>query len=236
MSRQLTVVQVGSQPRFVLSRSEPSRVVWDGPIAKRAVDLAVGVPLLIVAAPIIAAASIAVWFSSRGPAIFKQVRIGHRDKPFTIYKLRTMRLGMENPDAVEMQRMELLDPDYKPPTSDGAFKPEKDPRVTRVGAFLRYTSLDELPQLMNVVKGEMSLVGPRPLVPWEVELLSPNARRRTDVPPGITGLWQVNDRYSVSAHEMLELDLSYARHRSLRLDLEIIVRTALNMLRGDGAR
>jgi lipopolysaccharide/colanic/teichoic acid biosynthesis glycosyltransferase len=236
MSRQLTVVEIESQPRFVLARREPSRLLWDGPIVKRVVDLAVGIPLLIVAAPIIGAACVAVWASSRGPAIFKQVRIGHRDKPFTIYKLRTMRIGMENPAAVEMQRMELLDPDYKPPTSDGAFKPERDPRVTKIGALLRYTSLDELPQLMNVVKGEMSLVGPRPLVPWEVELLSAEARRRTDVPPGITGLWQVNDRYSVSAHEMLELDRDYAANRTLRLDLEIIVRTARNMLRGDGAR
>jgi lipopolysaccharide/colanic/teichoic acid biosynthesis glycosyltransferase len=236
MSRQLTVINVESQPRFVLAHREPSRLLWDGPIVKRMVDLAVGIPLLIAAAPFIAAACVAVWASSRGPAIFKQVRIGHRDKPFTIYKLRTMRIGMENPAAVEMQRMELLDPDYKPPTSDGAFKPERDPRVTKVGALLRYTSLDELPQLMNVVKGEMSLVGPRPLVPWEVELLSADARCRTDVPPGITGLWQVNDRYSVSAHEMLELDRDYAANRTLRLDLEIIVRTARNMLRGDGAR
>jgi lipopolysaccharide/colanic/teichoic acid biosynthesis glycosyltransferase len=236
MSRQLMVVEVGSEPRFVVTHREPSVLVWDGPIVKRMVDLAVGVPLLLAAAPIIAAASVAIWLTSRGPAIFKQVRIGHRDKPFTIYKLRTMRLGMDNPAAVEMQRMELLDPDYKPPTSDGAFKPEKDPRVTKIGALLRYTSLDELPQLINVVKGEMSLVGPRPLVPWEVELLSPAARHRTNVPPGITGLWQVNDRYSVSAHEMLELDQSYARNRTLRLDLEIISRTARNMLRGDGAR
>jgi lipopolysaccharide/colanic/teichoic acid biosynthesis glycosyltransferase len=228
------IVRVGD--RFVDQRIGRRRRPRDGRTAKRALDLAFAVPLALAAAPVIGVAAIAIRLTSRGPALFRQVRIGHRGEPFTVYKLRTMRLGVENPEAVAQIRQELLDPGYVPTTSDGAFKPERDVRVTRVGAFLRYTSFDELPQLWNVLKGNMSLVGPRPLVPWEVELLPPESLARTEVLPGITGLWQVNDRYSVSVHEMMSLDITYVRTRTLRLDVQIIFRTAWNMLRGDGAR
>jgi lipopolysaccharide/colanic/teichoic acid biosynthesis glycosyltransferase len=119
---------------------------------------------------------------------------------------------------------------------DGSFKIHEDPRITLVGRWLRRTSVDELPQLLNVVRGEMSLVGPRPALVWEAELFPPEYRRRTDVLPGITGLWQVRGRSRLSTLDMLRLDVEYADTWSLRQDLSILLRTLPVVLRGDGAR
>ena len=193
------------------------------PLSKRALDLAIAVPALLAAAPIILAAALLVCLSSPGPAFFRQTRIGHRERPFSMFKLRTMRADSDDAAFREYNTRELLG--QAKPGSDRIFKLEADPRMTPVGRILRRTSIDELPQLLNVIRGEMSLVGPRPSLPWEVELYSPEQRRRHQCLPGITGLWQVSGRNHLSMPEMLALDLAYLERRSLWLDLQIMWRT-----------
>jgi len=202
---------------------------------KRCLDVTVAAVALAVTAPVLAVIAVAVRASSPGPAIFRQVRIGRYGRPFVMYKFRTMRMG--NDDTAHRQLIvEELRPGAAAPTSDGIYKLAADARVTPLGAWLRRTSFDELPQLWNVLTGTMSLVGPRPSLPWEVELFDPRYRLRESQLPGITGLWQVSGRNLVSTAEMLELDLEYVRSWSFRRDLSILARTPAVLLRGDGAR
>jgi len=167
--------------------------------------------------------------SSPGPVFFRQLRIGSGGLPFQMYKFRTMYLDNDDSAHREQNRLELLG-------RADAVKEAGDPRVTGVGRWLRRLSLDELPQLLNIMRGEMSAVGPRPSLIWEVELFEPSKRRRLDARPGLTGLWQVNGRADVSMGEMLELDLEYLDTISPRVDLRCLVGTAKSIMYGSGAR
>ena len=190
---------------------------------KRILDFAVACPLLLLCAPLMIGLTILIRLSSRGPAMIRQIRIGQNERPFKMFKFRTMYLDADDTPLRQMNIRELLG--GQPGTSDGVFKLEADPRITSVGRLLRRFSLDELPQLFNVLRGDMSMVGPRPSLPWEFELFTAEQRRKHDCLPGITGLWQVNGRNRLSMPEMLALDLVYARSRSLWLDLWILCRT-----------
>ncbi|MFW6155146.1 MAG: sugar transferase [Planctomycetota bacterium] len=181
-------------------------------MAKRVFDLVVGGLVLIAALPAMAVIAVAIRAESRGAPLFRQRRAGHRGKPFTMLKFRTMR-----PTA---------DPYGRSPES-GA-----DPRLTRVGQFLREHSLDELPQLFNVVIGTMSLVGPRPLYQRQAARWTARQRRRLDVRPGITGWAQIHGRGEVPLEEKIELDLWYVDHRSLGLDVKILWATVAGAVRG----
>jgi lipopolysaccharide/colanic/teichoic acid biosynthesis glycosyltransferase len=205
---------------------------WE-PIARRAVDLTVVViALLVLAIPMLLIA-MAVRWSSPGPAFYRQQRIGRGGRPFTMYKFRTMRVGGSDAQHRELIARELRGEDT---SVNGSWKIDCDPRVTRVGGFLRRTSLDELPQLINVLLGQMSLVGPRPCLEWEAEMFPARFAERFDVPPGLTGLWQVSGRSTMGTLEMLELDLAYVRGWSFWSDLGILLRTVPAVLRGQGAR
>jgi lipopolysaccharide/colanic/teichoic acid biosynthesis glycosyltransferase len=174
-----------------------------------------------------------VRLTSPGPALFRQRRVGYRGRSFTMYKFRTMRTGVGDEMLRELIAAELRGEDT---SVDGSYKLDKDPRVTPIGAFLRKTSLDELPQLINVLLGDMSLVGPRPCLEWEARMFPTEFWPRFSVRPGITGLWQVSGRSTVSTLEMLHLDLAYVRTRNLVGDLSILLRTLPSMLRESGAR
>lgn len=205
---------------------------WE-PIARRAVDLMVVViALLVLAIPMLLIA-MAVRWSSPGPAFYRQQRIGRGGRPFTMYKFRTMRVGGSDAQHRELIARELRGEDT---SVNGSWKIDCDPRVTRVGGFLRRTSLDELPQLINVLLGQMSLVGPRPCLEWEAEMFPARFAERFDVPPGLTGLWQVSGRSTMGTLEMLELDLAYVRGWSFWSDLGILLRTVPAVVRGQGAR
>ena len=202
---------------------------------KRALDLALCLIALIVVGPFLLLFCGFVRWTSPGPALFRQERLGRDRQPFTMLKLRTMRTN--NDDKIHREYVTKLLSEDQPPTGgrSGIFKLDADPRVTRIGNWLRRTSLDELPQLLNVLKGEMSLVGPRPVLPWEAEMFRGQYQQRFRVKPGITGLWQVRGRSRLSMREGLELDVEYARTQSLVLDLTILLRTLPALFRG-GAR
>jgi lipopolysaccharide/colanic/teichoic acid biosynthesis glycosyltransferase len=204
-------------------------------VAKRGIDLLIGALALLSLSPILLAAGIAIKLTSQGPVLFRQTRIGQYEKPFSMLKLRTMSIDNDDSAHRELNRREILG-STGPGTSDGVYKLENDPRITPVGRFLRRSSIDELPQLINVIRGDMSLVGPRPSLPWEVELYSREQRQRHRCLPGITGLWQVSGRNRLSMPEMLDLDVEYSRRGSLLLDLWILVRTPYAVLVGGGAR
>ncbi|MBI3361410.1 MAG: sugar transferase [Chloroflexi bacterium] len=194
--------------------------------AKRALDLAIALFGLIPAALIGIAIAITVKLESPGPILFRQKRIGMGGKPFSITKFRSMKAGAEEAQAALAAHNEATAP---------LFKIRDDPRLTRLGGFLRKSSLDELPQLINVLRGEMSLVGPRPNLPSEVEQYQPWQVQRLEVPPGITGLWQVSGRSDLSFDEMCLLDIYYIENWSLKLDLMILLRTVPRVLWGNGA-
>lgn len=185
-------------------------------MARRMLDLLIGAAGSLLTAPLVALAALAIRIESpRAPALYRQRRVGLRGREFEILKLRTMVPGAERRGA-------------------GLAVDENDPRITRVGALLRRTSLDELPNLWNVVRGEMSIVGPRPTVPAQVARYSERQRGRLEVKPGITGWAQVNGRASLPWSERIELDLYYVDHASLALDLRILARTARMVLSGQG--
>lgn len=186
-------------------------------MTKRALDIALSVVLLLVALPLMAVAAGAIVADSRGPAIFRQVRIGIDRKPFVIFKLRTMGADAESLKPSLSHLNEAAGP---------FFKIADDPRITRVGRWLRRTSIDELPQLWNVLRGDMSLVGPRPLLEAEANALPPEADARFSARPGITGLWQVEGRRSsIHAQRRMELDCEYLRCPSISGDLRLLART-----------
>ena len=207
-------------------------------LAKRALDITVAGVALVLLSPLMALTALAIRLDSPGPALFRQQRVGRQARPFVIWKFRSMRTdGGE--ELHQRFVKELLTAPARPgaPAGDGAaaFKLADDPRITRVGRIIRATSIDELPQLFNVLTGTMSLVGPRPDVPYAVEEYPPWAWRRFAVLPGVTGLWQVSGRGQLSPVEMLELDVAYVDRWSLLLDVALLARTIPAVLRKVGS-
>ena len=181
----------------------------------RPLDVLLAAVLLAVTSPLLALAALAIRLESRGAVFYKQLRVGKDGQPFELWKLRTMVPGAESIGA-------------------GIYVLEGDPRITRTGRLLRRFSLDELPNLVNVLRGEMAIVGPRPTVQEQVDRYTERQRRRLEVKPGITGWAQVNGRTSLPWPERIELDVWYVEHRSLRLDLKILARTARMLATGHG--
>ena len=197
---------------------------------KRALDVAAGTVALVMLAPVFAACAIAIKLDSPGPALFRQRRIGRRDQPFDVFKFRSMHL-----DADE-RKAEVAELNFHGGANEsGMFKIRHDPRITRVGLFLRRYSLDELPQLLNVVRGDMSLVGPRPLIETEDRQVEGRFRKRLELTPGLTGLWQVNGRSEIPFEEMVNLDYLYVTNWSLWGDIKLLMRTCSVVLKGRGA-
>ena len=195
-------------------------------LVKRFIDVGVSITVLVLLSPLIALISLAIKLGSPGPILFAQTRMGRGGRPFTCYKFRSMRQGAD--DEIE-QLSELNE-------ADGPiFKMRKDPRLTRMGKVMRRLSLDELPQIYNVLLGDMSLVGPRPPIPYEVEQYEDWHRRRLEASPGLTGLWQVSGRSELSFDEMVLLDVWYIENWSLGLDVKILFRTIPAVLLAKGA-
>ncbi len=189
--------------------------------AKRIIDVVGALLLIAILLPFFAVTAILIKLDSPGPVLFRQRRIGRGDRPFGMLKFRTMVDGADEQKAFLRHLNEA---------ADGLFKIDGDPRVTRVGRWLRITSLDELPQLIHVIIGKMSLVGPRPLVPEEDALITGANRRRLDMRPGMTGVWQVNGASSIPIHQMVVLDRGYLEEWSLWLDARILLQTASHVM------
>jgi lipopolysaccharide/colanic/teichoic acid biosynthesis glycosyltransferase len=181
----------------------------------RALDLLIATLALVALSPFLLVAAIAIKLGSRGPVLYRQRRVGREDREFEMLKLRTMVQGSD-------------------PVGVGTIVTREDPRVTRAGRFLRRTSLDEVPNLVNVLRGEMAIVGPRPTIPAQVDDYTPRQRRRHEVLPGITGWAQVQGRAGIPWEERIELDVWYVDHRSLALDARILAKTAWLVVTGKG--
>jgi exopolysaccharide biosynthesis polyprenyl glycosylphosphotransferase len=196
-------------------------------LMKRIFDVLVSLLLLVLAAPLMLAVGIAIKLSSAGPVFYTQRRVGYRGQVFPFFKFRSMHVG--NNDAIHREYTKKWITENAAHTeAQGGAKVHKivdDPRIFRVGRFIRKYSIDELPQLLNVLRGEMSLIGPRPALPYEVDVYREWHRRRFEAPPGITGLWQVSGRNRLSFEEMIKLDIDYLENWSLLLDLQILWRT-----------
>jgi lipopolysaccharide/colanic/teichoic acid biosynthesis glycosyltransferase len=199
---------------------------------RRALDIFVAGTALLALSPLLALIALAIRLESPGPAIFRQRRLGRERRPFTVLKFRTMRHGADAAPHREYVRalIEHAAGTGRAPHAAGSrrrrlYKLSVDDRVTRVGRFLRAWSLDELPQLVNVLRGEMALVGPRPVIPYEVEHYPEHYLRRFAVKPGLTGLWQISGRNERTYEEMVRFDIEYAQRASLLLDLRILART-----------
>jgi len=201
-------------------------------LAKRILDLIIAIPLLIVTSPLWLFIVVWIKLDSPGPAIFKQQRVGLKGEIFTIYKFRTM---VPNAEAVMKEKIEQLKREGQFDPDNFIFQEKDDPRVTRSGRFLRKTSLDELPQLLNIINGTMSLVGPRPEVPEIVEQYTPEQRQRLDMLPGVTGLAQINGRSELTLSETISYDLEYVRNWSIFKDVQILIRTFFVVLKGKDA-
>jgi lipopolysaccharide/colanic/teichoic acid biosynthesis glycosyltransferase len=199
---------------------------------KRTLDIVIATTLIVLLLPVMLIIGVLVCASSPGPVIYKQQRLGRNGHLFWFYKFRTM---FDDNDASEHHAYyrALIRGDARP--IGGSYKLTNDPRVTRVGALLRRYSLDEFPQLFNVLLGHMSLVGPRPPLPYEVDMYSSREWRRLAVRPGLTGLWQVSGRSALSFQQMVDLDIEYIETWNLLLDLRILLRTPLAVVTGDGA-
>lgn len=207
--------------------------------SKRTIDVVASAFGLLLGCPLLLLIALLIKLSSKGPVLFRQMRVGQYGKPFVFLKFRSM--YVDNDPSIHREYVSALirgRAERKPSPSggQGVYKLAGDPRVTRVGAFLRKTSLDELPQLYNVLVGEMSLVGPRPAIPYEVEAYAVWHRRRVlEAKPGITGLWQVKGRSRVTFDDMVRLDVRYATTRSILLDLKILMQTPGAVILGAGA-
>ena len=220
-----------------VSQREKRRKIFS--ITKRTIDVMGSIAGLVLGAPLFLAMALAIRLSSRGPVFYRQQRVGRYGTSFVFLKFRSM--YVDNDPQLHKKYVEQLiagrvEPQPSAGKGQGVYKLTNDPRVTKVGAFLRRTSLDELPQLWNVLKGEMSLVGPRPAIPYEVEAYQIWHRRRVlEAKPGITGLWQVSGRSRVKFDEMVRLDVRYAMRPSVWLDLKILLLTPWSVIIGEGA-
>jgi len=210
-----------------------------GRTIKRGMDIVGGLLLLALFSPLFFVIAAAIKLTSKGPVLFRQQRIGEHGIPFTFLKFRSMYINNDSSQHKEYVRQLIAGQALKCPTNgmgEGVFKLTSDSRITAVGSFLRRTSLDELPQFINVLRGEMSLVGPRPPLAYEVESYATWHRRRLlEAKPGITGLWQVYGRSRVGFDDMVRLDLRYARNCSPWLDLKILLQTPKAVIEGNGA-
>lgn len=228
-----------SNPTFYPDLNERNDANWLSRVIKRGMDIAGSLFLLLLLSPIFFLIAVAIKLTSHGPVFFRQQRIGEHGVPFTFLKFRSMYVNNDSSQHKEYVRQLIAGEAEKQPSNgngQGIFKLTNDPRITRVGSFLRRTSLDELPQFFNVLSGEMSLVGPRPPVAYEVEAYATWHRRRVlEAKPGITGLWQVHGRSRVGFDDMVRLDLQYARQSSPWLDLKILLQTPKAVIAGDGA-
>lgn len=213
-----------SESSFVFDYSKENLSEINIPI--RAFDLIVSGIALLALFPVFMIIAVAIRLDSPGTVLFRQKRVGYHGKIFTCFKFRSMRMDAEELKHKLQKQNERGGP---------VFKLKNDPRVTRVGSFLRRSSLDELPQLFNIFRGEMSIVGPRPGLPQEVALYSPRALQRLAAPPGLTGLWQVSGRAKLSFDDMIDLDLRYIQSRSLWTNIKIILKTIPAVLFADGA-
>lgn len=195
--------------------------------AKRVLDITGAAAGLTLLAPLLLVTAGAIRIESPGPVLFRQVRIGKRGRPFTMFKFRSMRVSAEAEKTALSEANE---------SADGVlFKMKRDPRVTRVGRLIRRLSIDELPQLLNILRGDMSIVGPRPALPSEVEQYDLEARKRLQTKPGLTCLWQISGRSELAFSEQIDLDLRYLQTRSLAKDIEIIAKTVPAVITGKGA-
>ncbi|MEV8376339.1 sugar transferase [Kribbella sp. NPDC056861] len=205
-----------------------SRIIPVG-LAKRSLDLILALTGMVLASPVLLGIYLWIKLTSPGPGLFRQVRLGAGEHEFVMYKFRTMRSDADPRVHQEyVQRLAAGDVEKV----DGLYKLHQDPRITKAGKFLRKTSLDELPQLLNVLRGDMSLVGPRPMLPFEADLFGDWAKRRFEVKPGLTGLWQIRGRNKLTMEEGLHHDLEYVATRSVRLDLLIMLKTVPTVLWG----
>jgi exopolysaccharide biosynthesis polyprenyl glycosylphosphotransferase len=232
LPRKTEVDQIGVLPVITLFR-EP--LGQGARVLKRAFDLSVASLALVLLAPLWIVVALLIKLDSKGPVLYRQERVGMDGRIFLFLKFRTMRTGADDSEHREYQRRYI---EGQPDTNLGdsrrpVYKLHDDPRVTRTGRWLRRMSLDELPQLLNVLRGDMSVVGPRPPIPYEVEAYALWHRKRLDMKPGMTGLWQVSGRNRLSFDEMVKLDLFYIENWSLWLDLKIMLRTLPVLLRGD---
>ncbi len=222
-------------PDLLIPRNDRRSVV----AIKRAMDIVGSALMLSLCAPIFLIIALAIKASSKGPVLFRQQRVGQYGQHFTFLKFRSMHVNNDSSIHEEFIRKLIANEARKQPSNgngEGVYKLTNDKRITRVGKFLRRTSLDELPQFLNVLKGEMSLVGPRPPIPYELAAYQTWHRRRVlEVKPGITGLWQVTGRSRVNFDEMVRLDLRYATSWSPSLDFTILMRTPLAVIKGEGA-
>ena len=202
------------------------RDAWSYRFAKRGLDLGVAIVGLLLFLPLFPVIAALIRLDSRGPVFFVQKRVGRFGRLFSCFKFRSM---VENAEVMKSALADLNE------ATGPAFKIREDPRITEIGAFLRRSSLDEIPQLFNVLIGQMSVVGPRPQIPAEVELYEPWHRQRLSVKPGITCLWQIAGRSHIGFDEWMRLDLEYIRRRSLRLDLWILFQTLPAVIARKGA-
>lgn len=228
-----------SNPTLYPDLHERNGSNWLSRGIKRLMDVSGSLVLLLLLSPVFFIIAAAIKLTSRGPILFKQQRVGEHGTPFTFLKFRSMYVNNDASKHKEYVRQLIAGQAEKNPANgseEGIFKLTNDPRITRVGSFLRRTSLDELPQFFNVLRGEMSLVGPRPPVPYEVEAYATWHRRRLlEAKPGITGLWQVQGRSRVGFDDMVRLDLQYARLSSPWLDVKILLQTPKAVIAGNGA-
>jgi len=229
----------GAAPIDVVEQVDPAPADTPGALTVdilcRTLDVVAAVVLLILLTPVLALIALVVKLDSPGPVLFRQRRLGRDRAPFTVHKFRTMKQGASHDVHRAFVLSLIAGEEPAPVKGEPRFKLSGDARVTRVGRFLRRSSLDELPQLWNVLRGEMSLVGPRPPIPYEVEHYPPHWLARFAVKPGVTGLWQVNGRSELTMEEMVKLDIEYAERRSLWLNLRILARTVPVVLTARGA-
>jgi lipopolysaccharide/colanic/teichoic acid biosynthesis glycosyltransferase len=204
--------------------------------AYRLLDVLLAAACLLLSTPLLLVICVAIRLDSPGPAIFRQRRLGREKRPFTLHKFRTMKLEADPQVHREyvQQLIARTETAYTDSGGRGIYKLASDDRVTRVGRFLRKTSLDELPQIYDVLRGHMSVVGPRPVIPYEAQLYPPSYDLRFAVKPGMTGLWQVSGRNERTYREMVVLDVAWVERQSLSLYLSILVRTPLVLLRRHG--
>jgi exopolysaccharide biosynthesis polyprenyl glycosylphosphotransferase len=223
LTSRIQIREIAGVPIFVLDERIFLR---SSRILKRSIDLALGSMALVLASPLIALVSVLIKLDSRGPVVLAQTRIGKGARPFTVYKFRSMR---ENAEAMKKDLARLNE------SQGPLFKIRDDPRITRVGRVIRKLSIDELPQLINVFKGEMSLVGPRPPLPSEVDQYESWQRKRFEVLPGITGLAQISGRSDLSFEETLRFDFFYIENWSPLTDIKIMLKTLPGVILGRGA-